>query len=230
LQLETKILMRLPLPTSMHTLIPETIESYCESHTTNESELLYRLNRETHIKVLRPRMLSGQLQGAFLSMISKMIQPENILEIGSYTGYSALCLAEGLQEHGSLHTIEIDEELEDIITKYFNLSAHKNKLHLHIGNAIEIIPTLKKTWDLVFLDAEKKEYLQYYEMVLPYVKKGGFILADNVLWSGKVTEQVVENDAETQAVICFNDFVHHDPRVAHVMLPMRDGLLLIEKL
>jgi len=214
----------------MFTLISDALESYCETHTTSESELLYKLNRETNLKVLRPRMLSGQVQGRLLSLISKMIKPVNILEIGTYTGYSALCLAEGVQENGELHTIEIDEELEDIITKYFSQSIHKEKLYLHIGNALEIIPSLKKTWDLVFLDAEKKEYLQYYEMVLPYLKKGGFILADNVLWSGKVTESVAESDTETQAVMQFNDFVQNDPRVANLLLPVRDGLLMIEKL
>ena len=214
----------------MHTLIPEIIESYCELHTTKESNLLYRLNRETNLKVLRPRMLSGQVQGRFLSMISKMIKPVNILEIGTYTGYSALCLAEGLQENGALHTIEIDEELEEMITKYFSQSVHKEKLHLHIGNALEIIPTLQKTWDLVFLDAEKKEYLQYYEMILPHLKKGGFLLADNVLWNGKVAEPVSTNDAETQAVTQFNDFVKNDPRVENLLLPVRDGLFLIEKI
>jgi len=214
----------------MHTIIDEQIESYCESHTASESDLLYRLNRETHLKILRPRMLSGYLQGKFLSMISKMIKPVNILEIGTFTGYSALCLVEGLQSNGTLHTIEIDEELEEIITKYFNLSAHKEKLHLHIGSALEIIPALNKIWDLVFMDAEKTEYLQYYKMVLPYVKKGGFILADNVLWSGKVAEPVAENDIETRAIMEFNDFVQNDPRVENVLLPLRDGLLLIEKL
>ena len=214
----------------MHALINEQIELYCEAHTTVESDLLYRLNRETHLKILRPRMLSGQLQGRFLSMISKMIKPVNILEIGTYTGYSALCLAEGLQPNGALHTIEIDEELEAIITKYFNLSEHKEKLHLHIGNALELIPALNKTWDLVFMDAEKSEYLQYYEMVLPYVKEGGFILVDNVLWSGKVIEEVQESDFETKAIMEFNDFVQNDPRVENVLLPMRDGLLMIEKL
>ena len=213
----------------MHSLIPEIIESYCEAHTMGESELLYRLNRETNIKVLRPRMLSGQVQGRLLSMISKMIKPVNILEIGTYTGYSALCLAEGLPENGELHTIEIDEELEDIITKYFNQSVHKEKLHLHIGNALEIIPTLKKKWDLVFLDAEKKEYLQYYEMILPHLKKGGFLLADNVLWNGKVTEPLAINDAETQAVMQFNDFIQNDPRVENLLLPVRDGVFVIEK-
>ena len=214
----------------MPPLIPDQIESYCELHTSSESELLYRLNRETHLKILRPRMLSGQLQGRFLSMISKMLKPANILEIGTFTGYSALCLAEGLQPNGTLHTIEMEEELEEIITKYFNLSIYKEKLHLHIGNALELVPTLKKSWDLVFIDAEKKEYLQYYEMVLPYVKKGGFILADNVLWSGKVTESVAENDAETKAIMQFNDFVQNDPRVENLLLPMRDGILLIEKI
>jgi len=214
----------------MHTLINEQIEYYCETHTTKENDLLYRLNRETHLKSLRPRMLSGHLQGGFLSMISKMIKPANILEIGTFTGYSALCLAEGLQPNGALHTIEIDEELEEIITKYFNLSIHKEKLHLHIGSALEIIPELNKMYDLVFMDAEKREYLQYYEMVLPYVKKGGFILVDNVLWSGKVTEALAENDFEARAIVEFNDFVQNDSRVENLLLPMRDGIMLIEKL
>jgi len=211
-------------------LIPEQLESYCEAHTTRERDLLYRLNRETHLKTLRPRMLAGHLQGRFLSMISMMIKPVNILEIGTFTGYSALCLAEGLQENGELHAIEIEEEFEEMITKYFNLSAHKEKLHLHIGNALEIIPILNKTWDLVFIDAEKTEYLKYYEMVLPSVKKGGFILADNLLWNGKVTEKVAENDFETKAVMAFNDFIQNDPRVENLLLPVRDGVMLVEKL
>jgi len=211
-------------------MISEQIEYYCEAHTTNESDLLYHLNRETHLKILRPKMLSGHLQGRFLSIISKMIKPVNILEIGTYTGYSALCLAEGLQENGTLHTIEIEEELEEIITKYFDLSVHKEKLHLHIGNALEIIPALKKTWDLVFIDAEKTEYLKYYEIVLPYVKNGGFILADNVLWNGKVTEPIAENDEDTKAIMKFNRFIQNDHRVENVILPLRDGVLMIEKL
>jgi len=175
-------------------------------------------------------MIAGQLQGAFLSMISKMMKPLNILEIGTFTGYSALCLAEGLQPGGTLHTIEIDEELEEIITKYFNLSEHKEKLHLHIGNALEVIPTLNNTWDLVFMDAEKIEYLQYYEMILPQVKKGGLILVDNVLWNGKVLEQIAENDTETKVIVTFNRFIQDDPRVNNLLLPVRDGLMLIEKL
>ena len=214
----------------MYPLTIEHIDFYCETHTTSESDLLHRLNRETNIKILRPRMLSGHLQGKFLSMVSKMLKPEYILEIGTYTGYSALCLAEGLQKRGELHTIEIDEELEEMITKYFNLSVHKNNLHLHIGNALEIIPKLIREWDLVFIDAEKKEYLQYYEMVLPYVKKGGFILADNVLWSGKVTEEVAANDKETQAIIEFNHYIQNDLRVENVLLPLRDGVMMMMKL
>jgi predicted O-methyltransferase YrrM len=211
-------------------ITPSLIETYCEAHTTSEPDLLYRLNRETHIKVMNARMLSGQLQGALLAMISKMIKPEKILEIGTYTGYSALCLAEGLQKNGELHTIEIDEELEEMIAKYFNLSAHKEKLHLHIGNALEIIPELNHEWDLVFMDAEKKEYWQYYEMVLPYVKNGGFILVDNVLWNGKVIEEQAEKDEDTKAIMKFNDFIQNDPRVKNVILPVRDGIMLIEKI
>jgi len=208
----------------------EQIESYCEMHSSKESDLLYRLNRETHLKILNPRMIAGQLQGSFLTMVSKMLKPSNILEIGTFTGYSALCLAEGLQPNGELHTIEIDEELEEIITKYFNLSEHKEKLHLHIGNALEIFPKLNKTWDLVFIDAEKTEYLQYYETVLPSVKNGGFLLIDNVLWNGKVIEPIAKNDTDTQAIVEFNRFIKNDYRVKTLFLPLRDGLLLIEKL
>jgi predicted O-methyltransferase YrrM len=213
----------------MQTLISEQIELYCETHTTKESDLLYHLNRETYIKTMNPRMLSGLLQGKFLSLISKMTKPTNILEIGTFTGYSALCLAAGLQQDGELHTIEIDEELEEIIVKYFNLSEHKEKLYLHIGNALDIIPALNKTWDFVFIDAEKTEYLKYYEMVLPYLNKGGFILVDNVLWNGKVVEEMKNNDFETKAILEFNDYIQQDNRVENIILPLRDGLLLIEK-
>jgi len=211
-------------------MINEQIESYCEHHTSKECELLYRLNRETHIKMLNPRMISGQLQGKFLSVISKMSKPEKILEIGTFTGYSALCLAEGLSPNGELHTIEVDEEMETIVTKYFNLSEHKQKLHLHIGNALDIIPLLEKNWDLVFIDGEKTEYRQYYEMILPWVNNGGYILVDNVLWNGKVIEKIEEKDIDTQAILAFNDFVQNDIRVENILLPVRDGLMLIEKL
>jgi len=208
----------------------EEIELYCEYHTSKESDLLYRLSRETNLKMLNPRMLAGHVQGKFLSMISKMLKPKNILEIGTYTGYSALCLAEGLPSKGTLHTIEIDEELETMITTYFNLSAHKDKLHLHIGDAIKIIPALSKIWDLIYIDGEKKEYLQYYEVVWPYLKKGGFILVDNVLWNEKVIKPVAKNDIETKAIIEFNDFVQNDIRVENILLPVRDGIMLIKKL
>jgi predicted O-methyltransferase YrrM len=214
----------------MFTLVSEQIEQYCEDHTSSESTLLHQLNRETHIKILRPRMLSGQLQGTFLSMISKMIHPKYILEVGTYTGYSSLCLAEGLQKEGELHTLEIEEELEEFILKYFNQSNFKDQIHLHIGDASHLLDQIHKEWDLVFIDAEKKDYQLYYDKILPYVKKGGFILVDNVLWSGKVIEEIKTNDKETGAIVAFNDFVQNDPRVLNTILPFRDGIMLIEKL
>ncbi len=214
----------------MFTLISEQIEQYCEDHTSSESPLLHQLNRETHIKILRPRMLSGQLQGTFLSMISKMIHPKYILEVGTYTGYSSLCLAEGLQKDGELHTLEIEEELEEIILKYFHQSTFKDQIHLHIGDASQLLDQIRKEWDLVFIDAEKKDYQIYYNKIVPLVKKGGFILVDNVLWSGKVIEEIKSNDKETGAIVAFNEFVQNDPRVLNTILPFRDGIMLIEKL
>lgn len=214
----------------MFNLVSQEIEQYSEEHTTPENELLYRNNRETHLRVLRPRMLSGHLQGAFLSMISKLKQPKNILEVGTYTGYSALCLAEGLTSDGLLETIEIDEELEDAILSYFNDSPRRDQLKLYIGDAEEVIPTLDHTWDLVFIDAEKKNYQTYYDMILPKVEKGGLILIDNVLWSGKVVEEVKPNDKDTKAIMAFNDYVQQDSRVRNLLLPFRDGILCIEKL
>ncbi len=214
----------------MFDLIPEDIERYCEEHTSNESELLYQLNRETNMKVLRPRMLSGLLQGTFLSMISKMINPKNILEIGTYTGYSALCLAQGLRIGGCLHTIEIDEELEDLIRNYFSKSDYSSQLHIHIGDANQLIDQIDEVWDLVFIDAEKKDYLSYYEKILPKVRVGGFILVDNVLWSGKVVQEIAHNDHETKAITQFNEYIQNDIRVKNMILPFRDGIMLIEKL
>lgn len=214
----------------MHAEITQALEEYCEMHSKPESELLYRLDRETNLKVLRPRMLSGHLQGKFLSFISKSLQPKAILEVGTYTGYSAICLADGLTTDGCLHTIEIDEELADLITKYVDQSPKKEQIHLHIGNALEVIPTLQEEWDLVFLDADKEEYIAYYEAILPRVRRGGFILADNVLWSGKVIENVKTNDKDTQALMRFNDHVLHDQRVDNFLLPFRDGIMFIEKL
>lgn len=214
----------------MFTLISDDIDKYCEEHTSDEKEILYQLNRETHLKVLRPRMLSGKLQGTFLSFISKMTSPKAILEIGTYTGYSALCLAEGLQPNGVLHTIEIDEEMEDVIKKYITKSPHKDQIILHIGDAGKIIETIELEWDLVFIDAEKKDYIQYYQKVLPKLRKGGIILVDNVLWSGKVVQEIAPNDHETWAITQFNDFIQNDPSVRNMILPFRDGIMMIEKL
>ena len=214
----------------METLIDEKIEIYCEEHTSCESELLAKLNRETHLKILRPRMLSGHLQGQLLTMLSKMIAPKYILEIGTYTGYSALCLAEGLQENGELHTIEIDLELEDFIRHFFEKSNFQSQIKLHIGDALTWINKIGLPWDLVFIDAEKKEYLSYYNAILPLIRKGGYILVDNVLWNGKIIEPVAKNDEDTKAILAFNDYIQNDKRVKNLLLPFRDGMMIIEKL
>lgn len=214
----------------MHAEITQEIEEYCEAHSTPEPELLYRLNRETNLKVMNPRMLSGHIQGMFLTSLVRMMQPKAVLEIGTYTGYAAICLAEGLPDEGIIDTIEIDVELEDIIRKYFSQYSKKEKINLHIGDAVEVIPTLDKTYDLVFMDADKEEYIRYYELVLPKVRKGGYILADNVLWSGKVLQEVKSGDKDTPAIRQFNDYVLQDERVRNFLLPLRDGIMVIEKL
>jgi caffeoyl-CoA O-methyltransferase len=205
------------------------IEEYILNHSDDEDPVLAELNRETNLKILRPRMLSGHLQGKILEMLSKMIRPEKILEIGTYTGYSAICMAKGLTENGILHTIEINDELEEIITKYIQKSGLQKQINVHFGNALEIIPTLNKTFDLVFIDGDKREYLAYYDLVLNYVKPGGFILADNVLWSGKVIEMETPDDEYTKGIFDFNDFLKNDQRVEKVIMPLRDGLTLIRK-
>lgn len=214
----------------MHTEITQAIEDYCELYSKPENSTLYQLNRETNLKVLQPRMLSGNLQGKFLTFISKIMQPKAILEVGTYTGYAALCLAEGLPSDGILHTIEIDEELEDIITKYVAKSAKKEQIKVHIGDALKVIPTLQETWDLVFIDADKEDYIDYYEAILPNLRRGGIILADNVLWSGKVIQDVKSNDKDTLALMKFNEYVLKDERVDNFLLPFRDGIMFIEKL
>lgn len=211
-------------------LISGDIEAYCEAHTTPESELLYRLNRQTNLETINPRMLSGQLQGRFLTFIARMLRPERILEIGTFTGYSALCLAEGLPETGVLHTVEANEEYEERILQYFDRSHLKDKIRLHIGKAEEVVPQLKENWDLVFIDAEKEDYQTFYDLVFPHVRKGGFILIDNTLWNGKVVHEVAHNDRDTKAVTAFNDFVQKDQRVENLLLPFRDGIMMIEKL
>jgi len=206
------------------------IEEYILNHSDAEDPILAELNRETNLKILRPRMLSGHLQGKILEMISKMIRPERILEIGTYTGYSAICMAKGLTENGILHSIEINDELEEIITKYIQKSGLQNKIKTHFGNALEIIPLLNETFDMVFIDGDKREYLEYYNLVLNFVNPGGFILADNVLWSGKVIEMETPDDEYTKGIFDFNNFLKNDTRVEKVILPLRDGLTLIRKL
>lgn len=205
------------------------INSYVLSHSDPEPELLARINRHTHLKVLNPRMLSGHLQGRVLSMISKMIQPTYVLEIGTFTGYSAICLAEGLTPKGELHTIEIDDELADMIVGNFDASPNGQQIFLHTGDALSILKDLIRTWDLVFIDADKREYDAYFEAILPQVRPGGFILADNTLWDGKVLMTPLPQDDQTKAIMDFNDKIANDQRIEKVILPFRDGLTLIRK-
>lgn len=212
----------------MH-FLPEEIDRYVELHSEPEPELLQQLNRETHLKVLQPRMLSGGYQGRVLSMISKLVNPRNILEIGTYTGYSALCLAEGMQAAGELHTIDINEELYDLQRKYFDRSPFGNQIRQHLGNALEIIPKLNMMFDLIFIDADKGNYPNYFELVMDKLNSGGIILSDNVLWSGKVTEPVKADDIETKALIEYNTLLKGDNRIETVILPIRDGLTISRK-
>ncbi|UUV21908.1 O-methyltransferase [Paenimyroides aestuarii] len=207
----------------MH-FISEELEQYIAKHSAVEPELLQQLNKETHQKVLQPRMLSGHFQGRVLSMLSKILHPKHILEVGTYTGYATLCLAEGLKTDGTIDTIDINEELEAMQQKYFNASEFKNQITQHIGNAMDIIPTLDKKFDLVFIDADKENYINYWNLVVPKMNKGGIILSDNVLWSGKVLETVKKNDRSTQVLLEYNKIVNEDPRVETVLLPIRDGL------
>ncbi|MDR6301248.1 O-methyltransferase [Mesonia maritima] len=206
--------------------LPEEIETYAENHSQKEPELLAKLSRETHQKVLQPRMLSEHFQGRVLSMISKLIQPKTILEIGTYTGYSALCLAEGMQKNGKLITIDKNEELEDFQKKYFDQSEWKNQIQQKVGNALNIIPKLEEKFDLVFIDADKQNYPNYFELILPKMNSGGIILSDNVLWSGKVVKPLKDNDKDTAALLHYNKLINEDERVESVLLPIRDGLTL----
>lgn len=209
--------------------LPKEIEAYAERMTTPETEILHQLSRETHLKVLRPRMLSGNMQGKLLQFISQMLKPERILEIGTYTGYSAICLAKGLNNNGLLHTIDNNPELEDIIKKYINKAGLQENIVLHIGEALNIIPTLEENFDLVFLDADKENYMQYYELSLAKLNKGGVIIADNVLWNGKVLYEPSKKDIETQSIIELNNHIVNDPRVENLLLPFRDGLMIARK-
>jgi predicted O-methyltransferase YrrM len=204
-------------------------EEYILAHGDAEPDYLAKINRKTHLKMINPRMLSGHLQGRVLSMLSKMIQPERILEVGTYTGYSALCLAEGLSAKGKLHTIECDDELEDFIRENIESSPYQEQIVLHIGDAKKLIPEMDVMFDLVFLDADKREYQVYYDAVFPKLKKGGFMLVDNTLWDGKVLLVQDEKDNQTEAIRKFNDYVAADSRVEKLILPLRDGLTMIRK-
>ena len=206
------------------------ISEYIEQHTTHQEEALQWLVRQTHLQTIHPRMLSGPIQGRFLSIISSMLSPKRILEIGSFTGYSALCLSKGLAPDGILHTIECNDELEDLIRQAINLSGQKDQIILHIGNALTVIPTLNETFDLIFIDGDKREYPAYYDLVMPKLRVGGILLADNVLWDGKVLEQPIPSDLHTQGIASFNAKVQADPRVENVLLPFRDGLMMVRKL
>ena len=209
----------------MH-FLPEKLDNYVVAHSQKEPELLQQLSRETWQKVLAPRMLSGHFQGRVLSMLSKLINPKNVLEIGTYTGYSALCLAEGIQPKGQLHTIDTNEELYDLQRRYFDKSGFGNQIIQYTGNAINIIPKIDKTFDLVFIDADKQNYPNYLEIILPKLKSGSVILSDNVLWTGKVIEKLQKGDKDTEALLKYNKMINEHSQLETVLLPIRDGLTL----
>ena len=209
--------------------IDPLLDKYVCEHTANESDLLKKINRETHLEVLQPRMLSGHFQGRVLSMFSKMIRPERILEIGTYTGYSAICLAEGLTSNGKLVSIDINEELAARVKGYFDESPYSQQIDYLIGDAMELIPALNEKWDIVFIDADKHNYINYYHLVFSMVKVGGYIIADNVLWSGKVIDPS-QHDKDTSLLREYNQLVHQDDRVEEVLFPIRDGLMIARKI
>ena len=207
----------------------DELEQYILEHIDEEPALLQALYRDAHVNLLRPRMLSGHLQGRILKMFCRMLQPRFILEIGTYTAYATLCLAEGASKEAEIHTIEVNDELEDFIRKYLHKTKLKEKIHLHLGDAMEIIPQLDCVFDLVFIDANKRNYIEYYDVIFPKVRPGGLIIADNTLWSGKVLDEVHQNDRQTIGIQDFNDYIKQDERVEKIILPLRDGLTLIWK-
>lgn len=207
----------------------DNMDEYISAHTTPESDVLYELNRQTHLKSVNPRMLSGHLQGRILSMISKIIQPQRILEIGTFTGYSALCLAEGLKKGGQLITIDKNYELESLVKEYVLKSDYSEQIEMKIGEAMDILPKLNKDFDLVFIDADKPNYLNYYNAIIEELPQGAVIIADNVLWSGKILEETQKNDVSTAVLKLFNDTIQKDERVENVLFPIRDGLMVIRK-
>lgn len=210
--------------------LPGDIQKYVDQHTEAESPLLHELTRETHKKIMMPRMISGHLQGRVLSMLSHMIRPERVLEIGAFTGYSALCLAEGLVNGGKLITIDKNEELETMARRFIAKAGYEKTIEYHVANAMKLVPTLDGPFDLVFIDADKINYYNYFKLVLEKVRPGGFIIADNVLWSGKVIDTGKKIDKDTQALLDFNRLIHADDRVEKVLFPVRDGLMVIRKL
>ncbi len=205
------------------------LENYILDHIDPEDELLYELNRKTHLHILRPRMLSGHLQGQILKMICRMIQPKKILEIGTFTGYSCICMAQTLPEDGFIDTIDIDDEIEPFTQSFFDKSGLAHKIKMHIGDALNIMPQLDKKYDLIFMDGDKRQYPNYYKQVYDMLNSGGYILADNILWDGKVIEPVDVNDTYTQGILEFNQMVKEDPRVEKVIFPFRDGIFIIRK-
>ncbi|PKQ66808.1 methyltransferase [Labilibaculum manganireducens] len=209
--------------------VNKELEDYILKHTETEDLVLKDLTRETHVKMLRPRMLSGHLQGKFLKMTCQMIRPLRILEIGTYTGYSAISMAMGTNEDCIIHTIDCNDELEQFTRKYIKRSGFENRIQFHIGDALKIIPQLEECFDLVFIDADKRQYIEYFEAVFPKLNKGGFVLADDVLWDGKVVEEIENNDKQTQGIINFNHFIQEDSRVENLILPIRHGLMMIRK-
>ena len=206
------------------------LDDYLLQHVSPQDAALAWIERQTQLRMVHPRMLSGVVQGRFLTMISQMLRPSCIVEIGTFTGYSALCLAQGLAEGGVLHTIECDDELEDLIREALAMAGCSEQVVLHIGEALKLIPQISGPYDLVFIDGDKREYTAYYEAVLPRLRSGGYILADNVLWDGKVLDASLCTDAQTKAIVAFNQYVQSDPRVENVLLPLRDGLMMIRKL
>lgn len=210
--------------------LDKKLDDYITAHSEIENEVLSELNRQTHLQILIPRMIAGHYQGRVLSMLSHMIKPKNVLEVGTYTGYSAICFAEGLAENGIIHTIDLNEELESFQSNYFEKSGFRDKIVQHIGNALDIIPKIEGNFDLVYIDADKENYCNYYDQTIDRVNKGGYIIADNVLWSGKVIEPLNPKDEETRMLLKYNDKIQSDDRVQNVLLPIRDGLMVARKL
>lgn len=210
-------------------LLPESIENYIEEHSSKEDEILHQLYRETHLKIMHPRMLSGAVQGQFLQMLAAVSNAKSILEIGTYTGYSAICLGRGMSKHGHIDTIDIKEELFEMALKYFIKAGLDQKITQHIGNAIDIIPKMNKRFDLIFIDADKNNYPHYFDLVIDLLEEGGLLIADNVLWSGKVVEDLAQDDLDTKGLLEFNKKVSAHPQLQKVLIPLRDGLMLARK-